>query len=53
MKESGIPGAGLGVWTVTEIPKCALLGPYVGEVVYKFAEKEDWFHYAWDVSKTA
>ena len=35
IKESGIVGAGLGVWTLERIPKCTLFGPYEGVKFYK------------------
>ena len=48
VKESGIPDAGLGVWAVTDIPECVIIGPYDGEVIYEH-DPEEWHPYAWAV----
>ena len=46
MKTSGIPNAGLGVWTLTDLPECVIIGPYEGEVIY-----QTWSTYTWEVSR--
>ena len=47
IRKSGIPGAGLGVWTLEEIPACTMIGPYGGVKKYgaDILEK-DWI-YGW------
>ena len=49
MKESGIPGAGLGVWSTEEFPARTLFGPYGGEIVLN-KENAHKSGYAWQVS---
>lgn len=33
VKESSMPGAGQGVWTLQDVPPCSIIGPYWGELV--------------------
>ena len=34
VRKSGVPGAGLGVWALEEIPACTMIGPYGGVMKY-------------------
>ena len=53
VRQSGIPGAGLGAWTLEEIPACTIIGPYGG--VKKFTEKlwEKEWSYGWVILDNA
>ena len=48
VKESGIHGAGLGVWSTEEFPARTLFGPYGGEIVLN-KENAHKSGYAWQV----
>ena len=48
VKKSGIPDAGLGVWTTNNISECVIVGPYGGIRVYN--RDESTLEYAWKVS---
>ena len=49
VKESGITGAGLGVWSTEEFPARTLFGPYGGEIVLNKDNAHE-SGYAWQVS---
>ena len=49
VKKSEIPNAGLGVWTVKNIPECVVIGPFVGEKVYK---PQKWYKYGFEVCES-
>ena len=48
VKDSGISGAGLGVWSTKEFPARVMFGPYGGEIVYN-QELAHSSGYAWQV----
>ena len=51
VKKSGIQGAGVGVWTLVDLPECLIFGPITGD---KVDPEEDIDRiYSWDVSTTA
>ena len=51
VKKSGIKGAGVGVWTLVDLPECLIFGPITGD---KVDPEEDIDRiYSWDVSTTA
>ena len=47
VRKSGVPGAGLGVWTLEEIPACTMVGPYGGVKKYDENMKEKEWLYGW------
>ena len=48
VRDSGIHGAGLGVWATQEIPTRVVFGPYGGEILYN-PEIAHSSGYAWQV----
>ena len=47
VRKSGVPGAGLGVWTLEEIPPCTMIGPYGGVKKYDKNIWEKTWIYGW------